>query len=149
QLPLEALELVLAQLEARQVRHVQKLIPIYCHCLRSSQKKEGPCRGPLNLGRTGSLSGLDVGGLRTLVALNDFARHALAFGQRLVAVHRDRGEVDEDVVAAFALDEAIALLVREPFNGALSQTLPPCEKRRLGRRAADHCWNRPESSSVF
>jgi hypothetical protein len=33
--------------------------------------------------------------------------------------------VDEDVFAAFALDEAVALLVREPLNGALGQNLLP------------------------
>src|SRR5205814_9864927 len=43
----------------------------------------------------------------------------------LVAVHRDRGEVDEDVVPTLALDEAVALLVREPLDGALSQPVPP------------------------
>src|SRR5215467_3938857 len=121
------------------MRNVEKLFPVYGHCLRSSQKERAPRRGPLNLGPTGSLSGLDVGGLRALVALNDFERHALAFGQRLVAVHRDRREVDEDVVAAFALDEAVALLVREPFDGALSQTLSSLRKRRPGHRAADLC----------
>jgi hypothetical protein len=29
--------------------------------------------------------------------------------------------VDKDVIAAFALDETVALLVREPLHGALSQ----------------------------
>src|SRR5262249_12858289 len=104
---------------------------------RSSQNEEGPCRGPLNLGPTGSLDRLDVGRLRALIALHNLERHTLAFGQRLVAVHRDRREVDEDVVAAFALDEAIALLVREPLDGALSQTFLLADKRRLGHRAAD------------
>jgi hypothetical protein len=33
--------------------------------------------------------------------------------------------VDEDVFATLALDEAVALLVREPLDGALSQLLPP------------------------
>jgi hypothetical protein len=43
----------------------------------------------------------------------------LAFGEGLEAVHRDRGEVDEDVVTTLALDEAVALLVRKPLDGAL------------------------------
>ena len=44
---------------------------------------------------------------------------SLAFGEGLEAVHRDRGEVDEDVVPTLALDEAVALLVRKPLDGAL------------------------------
>src|SRR5947208_16325651 len=139
ELPLEALDLVLAQLEPREVRDVQKLFPVYRHRVRSSQNEEGPCRGPLNFGPTGSLDRLDVCRLRALVALNDFELHALAFGQRLVAVPCDCREVDEDVVSAFALDEAVALLVREPLYGALSQAFLLADKRRLGHRAAELC----------
>jgi hypothetical protein len=40
----------------------------------------------------------------------------LAFGERLVAVTLDVGEVHEDVAAAFLRDETIPLLVVEPFN---------------------------------
>jgi hypothetical protein len=36
--------------------------------------------------------------------------------------------VHEDVVAAFALDEAVPLLVREPFDGALSQNPSSLQK---------------------
>src|SRR5437588_206869 len=87
-----------------------------------SRKGKGPDRGPFhNVGPTGSLDRLDVRGLRALRALHNLKRHALAFGQRLVAVHADRGEVHEHIVATFTLDEAVALLVREPLNGALCQ----------------------------
>src|SRR5262249_40316780 len=41
------------------------------------------------------------------------------------AVHRDRGEVDEHVVATLTLDEPVTLLVREPLDGALLQPFPP------------------------
>src|SRR5262245_25938889 len=61
----------------------------------------------------------DVGGLGTLGTLDDLELHTLAFGEGLEAVHRDRGEVDEDVVPTLALDEAVALLVRKPLDGAL------------------------------
>src|SRR5206468_2085425 len=61
----------------------------------------------------------DVRGLGTLWPLDDLELHTLAFGEGLEAVHRDRGEVDEDVVPSFALDEAVALLVRKPLDGAL------------------------------
>src|SRR5207302_1048057 len=64
---------------------------------------------------------LDVRGLRALGALHNLERHALAFGPRLVAFHANGREVDEDVIAALALDEAVALLVGEPLNGALWQ----------------------------
>src|ERR1043165_4764796 len=101
--------------------------------------KRAPAGALSTFGPTGSLDRLDVRGLRALVALNYFEGHALTFGQRLVAVHRDRGEVDEDVVAAFAFDEAVALLVREPLDGALSQPFLLAEKRRPGHRAADLC----------
>jgi hypothetical protein len=52
--------------------------------------------------------------------------------------------VDEHVVATLALDEPVALLVREPLNGALSQLLPPYEQttarapsRRTGYNARE------------
>ena len=43
-------------------------------------------------------SGDDVRGLGTLGTLDDLELHTPAFGQGLEAFHRDRGEVDEDVV---------------------------------------------------
>src|SRR5207249_5985974 len=80
------------------------------------------------------LGGRDVRGLGTLWALNDLELHTLTFGQRLVAVHRDRGEVDEDVVATLTLNEPVTLLVREPLDGALLQPVPPT--RAPARRPA-------------
>src|SRR5687767_11281299 len=73
-------------------------------------------------------AGLDRGDVRrlgALGALDDFEFHLLTLGQRLVPLHRDRGEVHEDVLATLTLDEAVTLLVREPLDGALSQLLPP------------------------
>src|SRR3990172_9260516 len=67
----------------------------------------------------------DVRGLGTLGTLDDLELHTLAFGEGLEAVHRDRGEVDEDVVPSLALDEAVALLVRKPLDGALLHVRPP------------------------
>src|SRR5207248_6158409 len=89
--------------------------------LDPSRNEEGPCRGPLTSESDRFLDRLDVRGLRALRALHNLERHALAFGQRLVAVHPDRREVHEHIVATFTLDEAVALLVREPLNGALCQ----------------------------
>src|SRR5436190_3477224 len=96
---------------------------------------------------TGSLDSLDVRGLRALRALHNLERHALALGQRLVAVHADRREVHEDVVAALALDEAVALLVREPLNGALSQLFLLTQNDGPGTEPPTDT-NRPEFSSV-
>src|SRR5712671_4442639 len=85
------------------------------------EMKEAPVGASSQRGSDGSLDGLDVRGLCALRALHDLERHTLPFGQRLVAVHPNRREMHEHIVAAFALDEAVALLVREPLNGALCQ----------------------------
>src|SRR5581483_67704 len=122
ELLLEPLHLVLAQLEPREMRHLQQLFAIDLrHSPDPPKPEEAPVGAPSNSDPTGSLDGLDVRSLCALVALDDVERHTLAFGQRLVAIHRDRGEVDEDVVSPLTLDEAVALLVREPLDGALSQ----------------------------
>src|SRR2546428_831368 len=60
-------------------------------------------------------------GPRLVLRLHGLDLDALTLGQRLVTLHRNRGEVDEDVLPLWPLDEAIALLVREPLHGALSQ----------------------------
>ena len=48
-------------------------------------------------------------GLRTLLTLGDLELDALTVVQRLVAVHVDGGEVDEDVLPTVDGDEAVAL----------------------------------------
>src|ERR671938_285632 len=107
----------------------------------------GPFRGPSSGSEREALDRLDVRGLRALGALHDLELHALALGERLVAVHRDRGEVDEDVLATLTLDEPVALLVRKPLHGALSQLSSfNNTKRRPGHRAAEPTLERPESS---
>src|SRR2546421_4746355 len=57
--------------------------------------------------------------LRALLALRDFELDALPVLERLVAVHLDRGEVDEPVLPPVDRDEAVALLAVEPLHGAL------------------------------
>src|ERR1700675_975996 len=71
------------------------------------------------------LNRLDVRGLSALGALHDLELNSLTLGQRLVPLLRDGGEVNEDVLATLTLDESVALLVRKPLHGALSQRLPP------------------------
>src|ERR671910_819456 len=104
-------------------------------------KREGPPSGSPSLSSIPKEvlgGGRDVRRLGALGALDDFELHALTFGQRLVALHRDRGQVDEDILATLTLDEAVTLLVREPLDGALSQLcFLLAMKRRPGHRAAD------------
>src|SRR5215204_1565828 len=100
---------------------------------------KGPLSGALRkLDSKKVLGGCDVRRLGALGALDDLELHALTFGQRLVAVHRDRREVDEYVLSTLTFDEPVPLLVREPLNGALSQLdFLLAMKRRPGHRAAD------------
>src|SRR5689334_25438407 len=85
-----------------------------------------PFRGPhLFSFESKKLDRLNVRGLSALGALHDLELNTLTFGQRPVTLLGNRGEVDEDILATLALDEPIALLVREPLHGALSQLLPP------------------------
>src|SRR5688500_17601774 len=88
------------------------------HC----QKLQGPPPGspvgaPPKCWRS---DGAHVLGLGTLGALGDLELDALVLLEGLVALHLDRGEVHEDVVAAALLrNEAEALLGVEPLDGAL------------------------------
>jgi hypothetical protein len=45
--------------------------------------------------------------------------------------------MDEDVLSTLTLDESIALLVRKPLHGALSQRLPP-SKHATARAPSRH-----------
>src|SRR5213076_2924482 len=94
---------------------------------------------PSVFGSGKGLDRLNVRRLQALVALHDLELDLLTLGQRLIAFPCNRREVDEDVFAAFALDEAVALLVREPLDGALGQSTTPFlhKQRRPGHRAAD------------
>src|SRR5690606_18628604 len=58
----------------------------------------------------------DVGGLEPLLRLTNLELHVLPLGERLEPLHRDRGEVDEDVLTVRLLNEAIALGVIEPLH---------------------------------
>src|SRR5205807_2392987 len=95
----------------------------------------------------GKLDRLDVRGLSALGALHDLELNTLTFGQRLVTLLGDRREVDKDVLATLTLDEPIALLVREPLHGALSQLVPPSKTRDGPGTEPPLRIQRPESSS--
>src|SRR6266511_111772 len=98
-------------------------------------KRDGPLRGARQ--RHSNCSGLDdlnVRRLQALLALNDLELDALAFLEGLVALLSDGREVDEDVLSLSALDEAVALLVREPLDGAFSQLTASFNKQTTARR---------------
>ncbi len=65
------------------------------------------------------LEGLDIRSLQALGALGDFEFNRLAIIQRLIAISHDRGEMDEYVLTALALDEPKALAGIEPLHCSL------------------------------
>jgi hypothetical protein len=78
--------------------------------------------------------GLDVVGLRSLLALRGLERHPLALVQGLEAASHDRRVVDEDVLAPVVRrDESEALLAVEPLHNAFSHDFPPLSCPVLGR----------------
>src|SRR5689334_11394733 len=91
----------------------------------------------------------DLGGLRTLLALLDVERHALALVEALVSVGLDRGVVHEHVRAAtVGSEEAVALLAVEPLDGALCHSCSPrtwCRGTRPRHRAARPLRSAPGS----
>src|ERR1700736_619705 len=127
QLPAEPPELLLGQLEPGEPGYVHNLCSIDRHLpiLPRGQKKRPPFGGRFGFRFRKVLDRLDVHGLQALVALLDIELNALPLGQRAVALHRDLRVVDEDVLSTLTLDEAVALLVREPLDGALSQLTTP------------------------
>ena len=65
------------------------------------------------------LEGLDVRGLEALGSLGHFEFNRLAIVQRLIAISHNRGEMDENVLTALALDESKALAGIEPLHCTL------------------------------
>src|ERR1700726_2599165 len=66
-----------------------------------------------------ALEGLDVRGLQALGALGHFEFNRLAIVQRLVAISHNRGEMDENVLTALALDAPEPLAGIEPLHCSL------------------------------
>src|SRR5919202_2409125 len=66
----------------------------------------------------GALDPLDVGGVQPLLTAPDLELDLLPFAEPLEAVHRDCGEMHEDVLTALLFNEAVALGVIEPFHFA-------------------------------
>ncbi len=61
----------------------------------------------------------NVLGLQALRALPYLELNRLAFVEALVAVHLDRGKMDEDVLTGLALDEPVTLAGVEPLHCSL------------------------------
>jgi len=79
------------------------------------------------------LQNYDVSSLQTLGAFFDGEFHLLAFLQVLEAFAFDGREVDENIGAAFALDESEALCAIEPFNRTdytIRHFLPPKQNKK-------------------
>src|SRR5690349_3954695 len=74
--------------------------------------------GRASTGRAGSDAD-DVRGVQPLLARLDLELHGLALCERLEAVHPNRREMHEHVVAGLLLDEAVPLRVVEPLHASL------------------------------
>src|SRR2546421_6482012 len=72
----------------------------------------------------------DVGCLKSLRTLGDVELHALALGQGLEALTRDRREMHEHVLAAFLRDEPEALRIVEPLHRTHRHFVTPCLRGR-------------------
>src|SRR5262249_59258022 len=83
----------------------------------------------------------NVLGFLALAARGDVELDALALLQRAVALALNRREVDEDVVRAFTLDEAVTLLGIEKLHCALrchSDSLTSCDPAGVSTRQPGH-----------
>jgi hypothetical protein len=65
------------------------------------------------------LQRLNVGGLQTLRAADDFKLDRLAVVQAPVSIRLDCGEMDENVLSGLALNEAVTLTGVEPLHCSL------------------------------
>jgi hypothetical protein len=77
----------------------------------SRSRKRGRTQRSLDLG--------DVLGLKALRALLHFKLHKLALVQRLVAIHLNCGEVNEDILPGLTLNKAVPLRCIEPLHHTL------------------------------
>src|SRR5262245_28239221 len=84
-------------------------------------RRRGLGRRP-EMGLAGSALLNNVGSLETLGPLDHIELHLLTLGQALEALSLDGGEVDEDILAPFLLDEAVTLGVVEPLHFSSSHS---------------------------
>ena len=67
----------------------------------------------------------NIDSLRSFCAFRHLKFYGLAFFEGFETIHQKSGVVDEDVVALFIRDEAIALLIVEPLYSTFVPILPP------------------------
>ena len=77
------------------------------------------CSAPPEIFQSKWLQRLDVRRLQALGAADDFEFNRLAIVQRLIAISHNRGEMDENVLTALALDESKALAGVKPLHCSL------------------------------
>ena len=111
------------------------------HTLKTAPPATGQAvAGSAVLERRCSADALHVGGVKALRACLDLELDFLSLGERLEAIHRDRGEVHEDVLASFLFNEAVPLGIIEP----LSLSLWPLRaaSNEVNRSCTTWCWAR-------
>jgi hypothetical protein len=82
------------------------------------RKRAGSLRCPPDNLRNG-LQRLNVGSLQTLGAADNLEFNGLTLIERAIAVRLNRGEMDENVLAALALDETKAFAGVKPLHCSL------------------------------
>src|SRR5712691_11947185 len=75
-----------------------------------------PCFSLPLSGRLRRVHGCDVGCLQAFGALHEVELNGRSFGERAEPLSLNRGEVNENILAAFHADEAIALGIVEPLD---------------------------------
>ena len=82
----------------------------------------------------------DVGGLRTLLSLDNLELDAIAFRERLEAASLNGAEVDKDIRPSLARDKAVALASLNhftvPWRRAMNRTSSNCFPDPLPTRAS-------------
>src|SRR5258705_4253121 len=94
----------------------------------------------ITCGRRGDSDALHVGGVKTFRTGLNLELYLLALRERLEPVHRDCGEVHEDVLASLLFDEAIALGVIEPLHFPSGHLR--AASYRVNRSCTTWCWAR-------
>src|SRR5215208_5161533 len=130
-----ALQAVLRALRAlRGSIHAALQKPTAHHCWRAEADRR-PGYASVGVGRSAPL---DVGGVQPLLTSPDLELDFLPFREGLEAVHLNRREVDEHVLATLLLNEAVALGIIEPLHLPRSHTI--CLQRSISIPAHAGCW---------
>src|SRR5712692_1244708 len=94
------------------------------------------------------LEGCNVLSLEALRAFLHFKFHCLAFVERFISFHRDRGEMHENIFSRLALDESEALRSIKPLHCSLFLHLP-ASHAQLRQDRSRRYWNYVASLGPF